>query len=400
MNDLGNLLQSILDLLKSWAGSFSDYATAVMEKLNLIEEDTDNLDDIKDNTDDIKDNTGAIITPVQSIQSTNTTIATNTTTIKNSVSAMSNQLTTISTNVGTASAYTEDIANNTLDCKNRLVTIGSDTTQIRTNSDSIASDVSEIKDTLGLYLYNTIVTEDSEGAIANFDTDLKDYLQNSVVTIPADAGGITGISIFSSGYNLFDEEMELGRFDTTTGDDVAVTTQLRTKNYIPIRSGLEYYFTGTSSPWVIFFDSDYNVVANPDITRVGTSVSGNSILLLQNNVFKINTSSICYMKFYFQSTYGTTYQNDTAFMFPKTETNYHSYNGTNYSLSFTTPITDGAEVDLLSGIVKINTSPVTYDSITPLAIRTFKGVNNIYSDIGDISVTYRETLKHYLEKQN
>ena len=79
--------------------------------------------------------------------------------------------------------------------------------------------------------------------------------------------------------------------------------------------------------------------------------------------------------------------------------NLEKYEGSEFPITFTTPITDGAEVDLLSGIVKINTTPVTYDSITPIAIRTFKGVNNIYSDIGNMSVTYRETLKHYLEKQ-
>ena len=94
--------------------------------------------------------------------------------------------------------------------------------------------------------------------------------------------------------------------------------------------------------------------------------------------------------------------NDLCFNISEPDKNgtYEDYKGYTNAIAFTNPITDGAEVDLLSGIVKINTSPITYDSITPIAIRTFKGVNNVYSDIGDMSVTYRETLKHYLDKQN
>ena len=115
----------------------------------------------------------------------------------------------------------------------------------------------------------------------------------------------------------------------------------------------------------------------------------------------ISTNSASYITFFVSALYGNTYNNNISLKAVNDST-YHAYNSesnTN-SITFTSPITDGAEVDLLSGIVKINTSPITYDSITPLAIRTFKGVNNIYSDIGDIDVTYRETLKHYLEKQD
>ena len=63
-------------------------------------------------------------------------------------------------------------------------------------------------------------------------------------------------------------------------------------------------------------------------------------------------------------------------------------------------ITDGAEADLLNGLVKINTTPESYISITPLIVRTYKGVNNILSDVGSSALTYRETLKKYLEKHN
>ena len=81
-------------------------------------------------------------------------------------------------------------------------------------------------------------------------------------------------------------------------------------------------------------------------------------------------------------------------------TTYEAYNNNVINISFGSTITDGAEVDLLSGLVKVNTTPENFIQIQPIAVRTYKGVNNIYSDIGTSALTYRETLKHYLDKNN
>ena len=86
--------------------------------------------------------------------------------------------------------------------------------------------------------------------------------------------------------------------------------------------------------------------------------------------------------------------NDLCFNISEPDKNgtYEDYKGYTNAIAFTNPITDGAEVDLLSGIVKINTSPITYDTVTPLSISTFNGVNNIYADVGDTEVTYRKSV--------
>ena len=76
------------------------------------------------------------------------------------------------------------------------------------------------------------------------------------------------------------------------------------------------------------------------------------------------------------------------------------YKEDTYTISFGSTITDGAEADLLNGLLMINTTPVTYGSFTPIIVRSYKGVNNIVSNVGTSSVTYRETLKHYLDKHN
>ena len=71
-----------------------------------------------------------------------------------------------------------------------------------------------------------------------------------------------------------------------------------------------------------------------------------------------------------------------------------------YPVSFGSTITDGAEADLLSGLVKVNTTPESFIQIQPIAVRTYKGVNNILSDVGSTALTYKKKLKKYLEKHN
>ena len=406
MNDLGNLLQMIYDLLSGWFTSFTSHATAVMEKLNLIETDTASIknsaSDIKSNTDDIKDNTGAIVTPVQSIKTNTDSIKNDTTTIKNNVSTMTNQLGTISTNVGTASAFTEDVANNTLDIKDRIVTIGSDTTQLRSNSNTITSDVSDIKTALNYYLANTPVTEDVEGSICNCDTDLTDYLQACKVTIPADQTGFSGITLTKCGKNLaggfydyssWKDFVSVGDVPTTASNRGYVLKTSPGKTY-SISFGLD----ASNIPYYIYLCKTDGVTSS----RIAYITSGTSIM---NSTYTFTADSSLY---YLRSgsmgnltSFNTQIGKISFCQFEESDivTSYEPYKAMTYPVSFGTTITDGAEINLLDGIIKVNSTPVSYLSISPIVVRTYKGINNIYSDIGTTALTYRETLKHYIEKQ-
>lgn len=391
MNDLGNLLQLIYDLLSGWFSAFTDHAVAVLAKLDLIEGDTSSIknsaSDIKSNTDDIKDNTGAIVTPVLSIKTNTDSIKTDTTSIKNNVSTMTNQLGTINTNVGTAKAFTEDVANNTLEIKNKIVTIASDTTQMRSNSNNITSDVSDIKTALNYYLANTPVTEDVEGAVCNIDTDLSDYLQKCKVTIQADLTGYTGVTLIKNGKNLY-----------SMGDKIfTLTADYNFPNLIPEGN---YVFSGVFNST----DTDRSNCAigfiyEDDTTNIKLFSRG----VRTSNTF-VFTKKVKGVRFYASESYPTstgdtgTFE-DMQLEVGNTATSYEPYKSMTYPVSFGTTITDGAEIDLLEGVIKINSTPVSYQSITPIAVKTYKGVNNIYSDIGTTALTYRETLKHYMDKQ-
>lgn len=400
------LLEEIIAILKGWISDFTTYAAGVLDKLGVIKTNTNKLSDIKDNTDDIKSNTAAIITPITTIEGNVTSIKNNTDSIKTDTTIIKNNAQSIATSAGAAAAFAEDIANNTLDIDNRVVTIGSDTTQLRTNSNAMTTDLHDIKQALQYYFLTNIVTEDSEGSIANFDTDLQDYLQKAVVTIPSDANGISGLDIYNQKTNLEIATMFKGLF-LGTYDFINLTQfswslgDYATKCFNASISGLDYSGLNILNKLVSYYTpttkTTYSEMPDKSWTITGTTIRirDTDCSNVTSFVNKLNTN-IAYLIYLLNSSITPTI---TKVQF-ETLLDAFEYNYNNYSATFTSPITDGAEVDLLSGIVKINSSPVTYDSITPIAIRTFKGINNVYSDIGDMSVTYRETLKHYLDKQN
>lgn len=401
------LLEQIIQLLKGWINKFNDHAEAVEDSLTDL---NNTASDIELNTDpipEIRDNTGAIITPINNINTNTINIKNNVNTIATDTGIIKNNAQSIATSAGAAAAFAEDCATNTLDIKDKITTIASDTTQLRADSANIAADVSSINQALGYYIANTPVTDDVEGEICNFDTDMEDYLQKAICTIPADAGGFSSIDVVKSGKNI----LMLNSSNAVSSNNVTTTY---TANGISILS------TGTYSRIM------YKIKVKPNVpytlSFIGVSTGNYSRCLLTNTISWSNpdygyitipststdnvktitpTVDTIYIGFYVTSTVAGGTEDISYIQFEEGEskTEFEPFKSIINTVSLGSTITDGAEIDLLSGIVKINTSPVTYSSITPIAIRTYKGVNNIYSDVGSMSLTYRETLKHYLDKQ-
>lgn len=376
---LNQLLETIIQILTGWLNKFDSHAQHVEDKLDSLDQ---SASDIKTNTEpisDIKDNTGAVITPIQNIKSNTDSIATSSQTSANNTTAILNNVSTLSTNTGRAAAFAEDCANNTLDIKDKVTTIASDTTQIRSTDSNIYGSINEIKDILQYFFLFNIVTEDSDGVIANFDTDLDDYLQACKVTIPADMTGYTGITLTKIGKNLVDSSKFIaGPTNFIWG--------YKNEGFL-LRANKTYTFsfngTNCSSLKLVSVDEQtiyaqaplsapYRVTYTPAsdtlvvIRMWGTGITGTDFMLEISN----------------------------------TATKYEAYKSNTYTVSFGSTITDGAEADLLSGLVKVNTTPESFIQIQPIAVRTYKGVNNISSDVGTSALTYRETLKKYLEKHN
>ena len=443
------LLEQIIELLTGWKDSFFSWANEIGDKIASIKTNTDSLPDIESNTDDIKDNTAAVITPISNINSNVTSISSDVSTIKTDTGIIKNNASAIATSSGAAAAFAEDVANNTLEVKNKITTIASDTTQMRADSGSIRSDVSEIKNTLGLYLYNTIVTEDSEGSICNFDTDLKDYLQEAKVNIPVDAGGISEAKV---GYVDMNQLINYGNFSASTGwnpsSNVTMTVNdnkctLTANNTISNNASIyrsitapanhiyliSAVFTSNTTTTVRISSNSGVLIANTTIGNQRIKLSSIRKLPTNNTYFQIyiNVNSQMQENDYvileniqlidLTQAFGDpaeTFILDPDYAYKIFNKDYYSYdaggslvsvesvNGSYYpnaSVSFGSSITDGGELNLVTGVLKVNTTPPSLVQLTPAPIRTLKGLNSIWADCGDISVTYRETLKHYLEKQ-
>ena len=194
------------------------------------------------------------------------------------------------------------------------------------------------------------IIETASGSIASFTDGGDDLPMKSlnVEIVPKQSGsgdpspdnvrpisGWSGVEVYRTGVNVWDEEWENGTFNTTTGANMVKSTQIRTKNYIPVKPSTTYYFNANPNIWVLFFDGDKNPVPNGADSRYAKD--GNSVSLgMDVSITRTFTSpsNAHYMRFYCQAPYGKTYNNDISINYPSTDTSYHPYQGESKSISF------------------------------------------------------------------
>ena len=173
--------------------------------------------------------------------------------------------------------------------------------------------------------YKAFPTDSASGSIASFPDGADDIpLKSLIVNINPvqDLNGYDSPWVGGGHYNILDEEFEEGRFDTTTGANVATSTQLRTKNINKCLPNTQYYFSSTYSAWFIFYDGDGNVITTPTIPEA-TTISGNSVSI-PKGTFTTPTGAYGF-RIYLNTSYGTTYNHDIAINYPSTVTTYSPY---------------------------------------------------------------------------
>ena len=181
---------------------------------------------------------------------------------------------------------------------------------------------------------DTSVTKTAEGNPVEFTDGANAPLVECEVEFEAqqDLHGYDKPWVGGTGNNIWDEEWELGGFETD-GSPNARRDVIRSKNYIPCLPSTSYFFVqGTLalnewSYWV-FYDSARGEVTTP--------------------------STAAYMKFQCQPNYGVTYNNDCAVNYPSTVTTYSPY-------SNICPISGYSEVGI-DGYGK-NLIPMTLESL-------------------------------------
>ena len=213
----------------------------------------------------------------------------------------------------------------------------------------------------------------ASGAVATFNTALAMPLvscktefmctQASGTPSPSNPLAITGVDKVAiqhiGGYNLWNEQWELGSYWNDTGLPRPLTDRIRCKDAIPVTQNTEIYTPYDMA--FMFYDKNNNIL--PSVSRTGYSRADNMYIRQSANTegkFLIPNGA-CYMKFYMAQSYGTTYNNDVSINVPSTDKSYHPYisntvtfidlNGTRY----------GGYVDVVRGKLVVDKALVEYD---------------------------------------
>lgn len=113
-----------------------------------------------------------------------------------------------------------------------------------------------------------------------------------------------GKGVKSVGFNQWDEELEPGKLNTTTGNNLEDTTKARSKNYIKVFPSTKYYFksptgTNSSSVWIALYDKNYNIIQGYNGSGLQTGGNMFNIVLAPDRNREFTTSpNAAYMRFY------------------------------------------------------------------------------------------------------
>ena len=115
---------------------------------------------------------------------------------------------------------------------------------------------------------------------------------------PFNAGNIYDVpplSFLCRGTNQWDEEWELGGYDSSTGQPYTISDRIRTKNPMSVIPNTQYYIVAPNDVKPFFYDASDNFV--------GTLSS-------VHNTYVTTPSNAVVMRFYVVSAYGATYNHD------------------------------------------------------------------------------------------
>lgn len=164
--------------------------------------------------------------------------------------------------------------------------------------------------------------------------------------------GRTSVGTYVSGVNVWDEEWEVGTFDTATGANIAISSQIRAKNLIPVIPSATYYLTKATDMWLLFYDADFNVLSP---TLSSNWQLANNARKAYPSAYGLLTipSDAHYIRFYCVASYGTTYNHDISINYPSTDTEYHPYHGNTYTTDLGQTVYGGT-LDVVSGVLTVD----------------------------------------------
>ena len=154
--------------------------------------------------------------------------------------------------------------------------------------------------------------------------------------------GWSEVGVWRSGVNVWDEEWEVGSYNSSTGEKMYDPNKVRAKNPISILPNTVYYFISSASAPAYYYDAGNNFILSENI--------------IANRTFTTPENAY-YMTFNFYNAYGTTYKHDVSINYPSTDHDYHP--GTVASVEVQLDQTVyGGTVDVVSGVLTVDRAMV------------------------------------------
>ena len=177
------------------------------------------------------------------------------------------------------------------------------------------------------------------------------------------------------GFNQWDEEWEVGGYDTTTGQKNTATNRIRNKNFIPVIPNAIYYFNNANVAFrVLFYSADKEYISN-----AAYNASQHNLTI---------PSDCCYINFQMGGDYGTTYNNDICInlhLDGERDGEYEPYKSTTYDLS-------GSHlVKRKYALVDLGTLDWQYNSTYQIFLTTISGIKTGLSQIGYLMLCQKYT---------
>ena len=163
--------------------------------------------------------------------------------------------------------------------------------------------------------------------------------------------GRTGCEVDRTGVNVWDEETQVGYYNSGTGQYVSYPGQLCSKNFTPVKPNMQYLFRKAHSLGDVLY---YNL---------SKELIGSVINRPANYVF--TTPENCYfIKMNLGSNYGSTYNHDIGINYPATDTAYHAYQGETIPISWQDEAGTvyGGTLDVTTGLLTVDRASTTVAS--------------------------------------
>ena len=211
----------------------------------------------------------------------------------------------------------------------------------------------------------------ASGSVATFDTDMTENLVGCVCEV---SSGSDIVSVFVNSINIWNEEIETGTLDNSTGETAIDNNKMRSSYFIPVKPNTTYgvYNNTGVNLYIYSYGSDKSFIAFDNTGMVTGST------------FRTDASTY-YIKFRTQN--NPSYNNNISINNDESTT-YHAFSGVIVDLGET--LSGNGSFDVLSGI--LTRSDNTTKQLNANYIQTSNGINNIWCDTGTTTVNYLLTV--------